>query len=181
MQLSSLMSKTILWSNQRKPNCLPCIHSAISRCFQPVGWLARNWQSLHQASTNTLYISRHEDRPLLVFMSALCRLTYLRDEEMKHWHRHHFLVDEYIGHFNSCSDQVHYIDVHTLGFLPGVTTGMAEYRTKIMTILSKLRLTSKYFWRGILLSGSTTTSKKIPKAKILTFCIRWLEFNVKYD
>ena len=103
----------------KETKLLPCIYSAISRCFQPVGWLARSWHSLHQASTNTLYISRHEDRPLLVFMSGLCRLTYLRDEEMKHWHRHHFLVDEYIGHFNSCSDQVLYWCTYT-GFSPGV-------------------------------------------------------------
>ena len=44
-------------------------------------------------------------------------------------------------------------------------TGVTEYRTRIMTILSKLRLTSKYFWHGILLSDSTASSGKNPKGE----------------
>ena len=152
MQLSRLMSKTILWSNQRKPNCLPCIYSAISRCFQPVGWLARSWHSLHQASTNSLYISRHEDRPLLVFMFGLCRLT-LQDEEMKHWHI--FSQESQLGWQN--------IGLKSWRFCQN-----CDWQASISGV-------AFYYL------AAQQPVKKIPKAKILTFCVRWLEFNVKYD
>ena len=117
-----LMSNTNFMIEPKETK-LPTMYLFRDFTLLPTGWLAGEQLAFASSSINKhavyLYISRHEDRSLLVFISGLCRLTYLRDEEMKHWHRHHFLVDEYIGHFNSCSDQVHCIDVHTLGFLPG--------------------------------------------------------------
>ena len=64
-------------------------------------------------------------------------------------HGYHFFVEEYgrLMHV-LIRDQVCCIDEHTLAFLPGfltlMRTGLTEYRTRIMTIQSKLGLTSKH-------------------------------------